>query len=127
MAKRKITATTAGQKKAQQDEFTVDINEVQETATEFWERNGRMISLVGGGLALILGLFSLVMLQAALILTVLSPLLFDRSNLSGVDFSGADLKSATFKDSVLRGAIYSKSTQLPFSESKAKSLGMVKR
>lgn len=58
MAKRKITATTASSQNAQpEDDFTVDINEVRHTATDFWEKNGRMISLVGGGLALVLGAY----------------------------------------------------------------------
>jgi tetratricopeptide (TPR) repeat protein len=54
MAKRKITATTA-QKQVQEDDFTIDINEAQQSATDFWGKYGRMISLVGGGLAVIFG------------------------------------------------------------------------
>lgn len=57
MAKRKITASTAAQKGVKEDEFTVDIDQVKHTATDFWEKNGRMISLIGGGLALALGAY----------------------------------------------------------------------
>ncbi len=55
MAKRKVTATTASQKNVQEEDFTVDIAEVRHTAEDFWAKYGRMISLVGGALLVIVG------------------------------------------------------------------------
>ncbi len=52
MAKRKITQTA--QQEAESD-LLVDVAEVRETAADFWAKNGKMISIIGGGLALLIG------------------------------------------------------------------------
>ena len=50
MAKRKIT-----QKAAQEPDLLVDMKEVTQTATDFWNNYGKKLSILIGGLALVVG------------------------------------------------------------------------
>lgn len=50
MAKRKITQTTA-----QEPDLLVDMKQVTQTATDFWNHYGKKLAIVVGGLAVVLG------------------------------------------------------------------------